>query len=172
MAGKNDHNPYGDEHPFDKVFDQIEQLMKVLDANKDKPPKEIPPFIEDELKDVEEQFERLQKVVTQTIPASLMNEEDFRLLMREVPEEDRPVENDLVERGRRLKKELQTIQESREKAKAKPKSKAANEEEEEKSPMELLGEGEAKQSDKDLRASLENKKKYGRMGGRKNWRPM
>ena len=54
MAGKNEHNPYGDEHPFDKVFDQIEQLMKVLDANKDKPPKEIPPFIEEELNDVEE----------------------------------------------------------------------------------------------------------------------
>lgn len=180
MAKENERNPYGDKHPFEKVYDQIDELLKIIQEHRHKTPGTVPEWIYNELVQVEKEFQRFQKVTSQTIPAPQFDEKQFRKLMRQLPEDQRPIENDLVERGRILREQVLEMRRDHFLAYEKQKEKDPKEEKkDDNSPLNLLKEKDKEKEDKDkklddkeLKANLDHKKKYGRIGGRKNWRPM
>lgn len=166
-------NPYGEEHPFEKVFKQIEELLDQIENNKVKPIHDVPDWVFNELKEIEKEYTRFEKVATQTLGKPKLDEKNFKKLMRSFPEDQRPIESILVDKARLLKDRAEEIKRDYFVPTQKEKAPEMKEEEtipSENSPMSLLG--KEKESEEDLRATLEHKKKYSRMGGRKNWRPL
>ncbi len=172
---------YGENHPIEKVFDQIEEILNKMEKNKGKPIQEMPMWIVEEFNRVEKEFQRFQKVVSQTFGAPKTDDKEVRKFLRSIPEEQRPKEFDVLERARLLVQRIEILKrEFNEPAPAPtlPSSPKADKPTDVKkksddSPMELLKKDQpVLDEDQELRATLDHRKKYGRMGGRKHWKPM
>lgn len=170
-------NPYGDQaHPFEKVYKQIEEILDKIEANKGKPLDDVPDWVFEELERVQKEAARFAEVAEKMNPFTDLDVKQFRKLMRQLPLEHQTIELELVEKAQKLKLRTEAIQKDYHLAAQyqEPKNINLDLDGSEKSPMSLLGKEEASKEEKEQEAKdlKEYKKKFGRVGGRKNWRPM
>ncbi|MFA6914765.1 MAG: hypothetical protein WC222_00040 [Parachlamydiales bacterium] len=170
-------NPYGDQpHPFEKVYSLIEELLNKIEENKTKPLTEVPEWIFEELDRVQKEVQRFSDIAEKTSPITDLDVNQFRKLMRKLPLEDRTIELELVEKAQKLKLRTQLVQRDLHLAAQAeiPKNINADINASDKSPMSLLNKEESTKEEKkeDAKNLQEYKKKFGRVGGKKNWRPL
>lgn len=172
-----EYNPYGDQpHPFEKVYALIDEILNKIEENKTKPLQEVPEWIFKELEHVQKEVERFTSVAETMNPFSDLDIKQFRKLMRKLPLEHRTIELELVEKAQKLKLRTMAIQRDYQisaQSDITPKNINADIDASDKSPMSLLNKEDAVKNEKqDAKNVQEYKKKFGRVGGKKNWRPL
>lgn len=156
-------------HPFEKVFTQIEDILKTLEANKDKPLTNLPSWIIDELNRIDGQLQRLQQSAERTFPVvGEYTEEELHRALAAIPEELRTPELEVIEKAEELRKK--TVEAHRSHPHTTDINLLKRKEKVNKGPtlMDLAHE----KKEKNLSSEIAQRKKFGRMGSKKNWRPM
>lgn len=157
-------------HPFAKVLVQFDVLLKMIEENRHKTVK-VPRWALMELTRLQQELEKLKTLADRHFPLfGEYSDEILQTLLRTLPEERRTAEIDIIENIQALKSKTE---EARKRFNLTPPSSPEKTKKKERSPLILLDKKKVgADSEKDKEDEIERRRKFGRIGGRKNWRPL
>lgn len=154
-----ENNPMGiNPNPFDKLLDQIAQMLQFAYDNADKPiPAQKSGEIEAKIASLEKQMEELKKLNQKFLEGSGVNDYVFQTMLSDKKAETISGEHrDILQRAQDLKAEAQAA--SKDLLKASIEAKAEGK--------------DLKKKEKDDKKPKLRKGKFRSMGGTKNWKPL
>lgn len=175
-------------HPFLKLFGQIQEILSLLEKGKTQGVGQLPPWLLPELEHVEGSFTQFKALAEKSLPEIPdMDDAKLKKMLLELPEAQRKMFKELITQGRKLKNRTKQLQDDWFKLDKKQEDHITfaasdeelplNEKESACSPMNLLSKEKEQLTQKDqreeqIKAKVERRKRFGKMGGRKHWRPM
>lgn len=163
--------PTDQEHPFEKVFVQIEEILQKLNEHKNRRLGTPPEWVVNELLNIEQGMIRFQASVERRFPVfGEYNDKNIKQILAVIPEKQRNKTIEIIERAQNLKDQTLSIRKDYQMT---PLPEEDAEKPDRQSPIALAGQnkdGADQEKAREDQAAL--RKKFGRIGGRKNWRPM
>lgn len=177
-------------HPFSTILKQIEGLVALLGRQENRAIGEAPSWLEGELERLEQQFAQFRQQAEEKMPPlPELSDEKLKALLQSLPREQRDQIAQVIVQGRRLNKRIETVKKGLQQAEDEKRRQpsaiqeydatqewiALTDEQRKGSPMELLSDQQEKEPatpEEQARTLVERRKRFGRLGGRKNWRPL
>jgi hypothetical protein len=161
QGGKHMEEP---KNPFDFMYDQISQLLAFIQTNQDKIVNNLPSDLDQRLESLRKKIDQFSRLSNEVVSLSEVSEEELKMRQRGLSKELSPEGKALIDRGNKLKREVQDRQdELKNMLKHVPSSQLSQE-----AKAEVPE--EKKLTDKEFKKNRRNK--FKRLGSNSKWKPL